>query len=170
MALKALREPYHQVSHDLMTLFVNGVDLGIGMVQASPANATTYEPLFLHSNIVKWSMRDFLCVGCPAVKGDAAYLSYLENPDYPVNKHLKEGLRIFDAGPLKAKGIDPEPLMWKCLEHTACRSVMGNDQVCRQARDHMEKVFGFEFKANSVASAVGYGDKVCVVDPPPLRR
>ena len=171
MALQAIHEPYQQVGYEVETLFVNGVDLGIGMIQADPANFTSREALFLHSNIVKWSMRDFLCVGCPAVDYDIAQVSYLEDRDHPINKHLREGRRIFDMTRLKAMNIDPEPMMWKCIEHTACRSsVWGNKQVCRQAQDHMTRVFGFEFRSNSIASAVGYGDDVCVIDPPPVWR
>ena len=165
MALKAFREPYYQVHHNIMTVFVNGTLLGIGMVQSDPANDTHPEPLFLHSNIVKWSVIDFLCVGCPTHIFSAGSVSALENSQSPINSHLKEGKRIFATQQLKEAGLDPEPLIWRCMEHTACRSVWGNMQLCRQTRDYMMKTFGFQFRSSGIASFLGYGDRMCVVDP-----
>ena len=165
MALKAYREPYHQVAHEIMTVFVSETLLGIGMIQSNPANLTHAEPLFLHSNIVKWSVGEFLCVGCPSSGTTIGSISALENPNSPINSHLREGKRIFSTTQLSEVGIDPEPLLWKCMEHTACRSVWGNAQLCTQTRNHMKKAFGFQFKSSQLMSLIGYGDRVCVVDP-----
>ena len=161
MALKAYREPYHQVPHGIMTVFVNGTVLGIGMVQSNPANDTNAEPLFLHSNIIKWSVGEFLCGGCPP----PAKASALENAESPIHSHLKEGKRVFATQLLEEAGVDPEPLLWKCMEHSACGSVWGSSQLCEQTRDYMKKTFGYQFKSSRIASMIGYGDRVCVVNP-----
>ena len=70
--------------------------------------------------------------------------------------------------PMREFGIDPEPLMWKTLEHTACRSaVWGKDQLCKQTRQHMEKTFGFKFQKSDYTSIIGMGKDYCLVDPVP---
>ncbi|MCJ1476276.1 hypothetical protein MMC13_004942 [Lambiella insularis] len=158
MALKALQEPYYQINHEIVTVFVTDTVQGIGMVQADPANETNSEPMFLHSNIIKWSMRDFLCLGCWALGGE---ISHLENPSSPINKLLLEDRRIFAEDQLPDIGMDPEPLIWKVMEQLACRSVWGNKQVCEQARQHMTKTFGYQFKASWMAKLLGHGDRVC---------
>ena len=161
MALKAYREPYYQVPHEIITAFINGTVHGIGMVQSNPANEISAEPLFLHSNIVKWSVEEFLCVGCPPSANKA---SALEDTGSPIHSHLKEGKRIFATQSFEKAGMDPEPLLWKCMEHSACRSVWGSSQLCGQTRDYMTRTFGYQFKPSRIASMIGYGDRVCVVD------
>ncbi|KAL9122736.1 MAG: hypothetical protein Q9187_000717 [Circinaria calcarea] len=165
MALKAYREPYYQVPHDIITAFVYGTTHGVGMVQSNPANDTSAEPLFLHSNIVKWSVEEFLCLGCPPSTNKASSTSALENTGSPIHSHLKEGKRIFATESFKEAGMDPEPLLWKCMEYSACRSVWGSSQLCKQTRDYMTKTFRYQFKPSRTASMIGYGDRVCVVDP-----
>ena len=65
MALRSLGQDSYLVPHELKTMFVNGTAHGIGMLQADPTNQNGYEPMFLHSNVVKWGIRDFYCVKCP---------------------------------------------------------------------------------------------------------
>ena len=167
MALKAIGEIYHQTPHDIITVFVTGTLLGIGMIQADPTNQTTRRPLFLHSNIVKWSMRDLLCKNCTGLPGHTPHY-HLEDAHSPVNAHLREGKRIFATEQLYENEIDPEPLIWKAVEHTACRSaVWSNDQVCRQARDHMQRTFGYRLQKSRFAAAMGYGKGTCLLDPLP---
>ena len=165
MALEAMKEDYYEVPHTIDTLFVNGTIHGIGMIQADPANYTTRTPLFLHANIVKWSVRDFLCVGCPSEDPKSAGPSFLENPGSTIHSHLKEARRVYSTIQFEGSGLDPEPMLWKCMEHTACRSVWGNEQLCQQTRDHMAKTFGFQFKASHVATVTGFGELMCAVDP-----
>lgn len=147
---------------DLKTLFVNGTTHGIGMLQADPTNQTGYEPMFLHSNIVKWGIRAFLCVGCASDPVDAITLSALEYPESSINKPLKEHSRIFKIEDMNTWGIDPEPLIWKSMEHTACRSVWKNATLCARTREHMEKTFGHEFRVGRIAGLLGCGDQVCI--------
>lgn len=157
MALKAYKEPYHQVPHSIHTIFVNGTTLGVAMVQADPTNETFADPLFLHSNIVKWSVSEFFCVGCSTAPAKIGIPSALEDPRSPIQSHLKDAKRIFSTIQFEEKGLDPEPKIWKCMEHTACRTVWGDAQLCTQTREHMSKVFGFRFNSQ--------GNEVCVVDP-----
>jgi hypothetical protein len=165
MAMKALGEKYYQVPHPIVTTFVTGSLLGIGMMQASPLNKTEHVPMFLHSNIIKWSMRDLACQGCNDIPNHRPRY-HLENKDSPIHNILKEGKRIFAMAQMNEKHIDPEPTMWKTVEFAACRStVWGNDQVCKQTRWYMEKTFGFKFKKSTLASAVGNGNQYCVIDP-----
>lgn len=161
MALKALEEPYYQIHQEIVTVFVTGTVLGIGMVQADPTNETNSKPMFLHSNIIKWSMRDFNCLGCWALDAVGGSISHIENPSSPIQKLLLEHKRIFAEDQLIDMGMDPEPLIWKVMEQLACRSVWGNIQLCGQAREHMTTAFGYQFKASWMAKLLGYGDRIC---------
>ena len=151
------------VPHKLKTLFVNGTQHGIGMLQADPTNQTAYEPMFLHSNMIKWSIREFLCVGCSSDPVDAVATSALEKPESSINKHLKEHRRIFNIQDMQEMQIDPEPLIWKSMEHTACRSVWKDPDLCARTREHMTFTFGYQFRASRIATLLGYGDQVCVL-------
>ena len=162
MALRSLHQEYYTVPHDLKTLFVNGTTHGIGMLQADPNNQTGYEPMFLHSNVVKWGVRAFMCIGCASDPIDAISLSALENPESSIYRHLKEHYRIFKVEDMEPMGIDPEPLIWKSMEHTACRSVWKDNGLCTRTREHMEKTFGHQFRIGRIAGLLGYGDRVCI--------
>ena len=165
MALRATYEPWAQVAHGIITIFLTETTLGIGMIQSSPLNETIVDPMFLHSNMVKWSMREFSCVGCDDQPGYSSHY-HLEDPHSPINPLLKDGKRIFKVEAMKQFGIDPEPLLWKSIEHTACRStVWGNEQVCQQTRHYMEKTFGFKFQRSEYKSILGTGKEYCLVDP-----
>ncbi|KAL8810546.1 MAG: hypothetical protein Q9200_002492 [Gallowayella weberi] len=82
LALRSLRQKFYMVPHALKTLFVNGTSQGVGMLQADPTKPAGYEPMFLHSNIVKWSIRRFFCSGCADDEEDPVELSAWENPKY----------------------------------------------------------------------------------------
>jgi hypothetical protein len=153
-----------QVSRDIVTVFVDGSALGIGMVQSDPSNSTRTSPMFLHSNIVKWSVRDFLCVGCPPLHGQLSFFSHLELEQSQIHQHMLEGKRVFATTQLAEHGMDPEPSIWKVMERIACMSVWGNPQLCGQVREHMKKTFGFKFQSSRFASLLGI-QKVCLSDP-----
>lgn len=164
MALRSLRQEYYLVPHELKTLFVNGTSHGIGMLQADPTNQTTYEPMFLHSNVVKWGIRAFFCVGCSSDPVDAIDASAFEKSDSSIHLHLTEHYRIFKIEDMIALGIDPEPLIWKSMEHTACRSVWKDAGLCARTREHMEKTFGYKFRAGLIARLLHHKDRICIVD------
>ncbi|KAL9615374.1 MAG: hypothetical protein Q9167_000202 [Letrouitia subvulpina] len=109
VALRSLRQNYSMVPHPLKTLFVNGTSHGIGMLQADPANQIKYEPMFLHSNIIKWSIHEFMCVNCSSSSSDPVALSAIENPESAINPHLKDHHRIFKTEDMQSMAIDPEP-------------------------------------------------------------
>lgn len=162
MALRSLGQDYYLVPHELKTMFVNGTAHGIGMLQADPTNQTGYEPMFLHSNVVKWGIRAFYCVKCSSNPIDGVASSAFENVDSSINLHLKEHSRIFKIKDMESMGIDPEPLIWRSMEHTACRSVWKDDGLCARTRDHMEKTFGNRFRIGLVDGLLGYVDRVCI--------
>ena len=162
VALKSLREDYYMIPHELKTLFVNGTVEGIGMLQADPSNQKDYEPMFLHSNIIKWSPREFLCKGCASDKEDPVKSSFLEREDSSINRHLKEHRRIFNIEDMRKLNIDPEPLIWKSMEHSVCKGVWKDGEVCARVREHMANAFGYEFRSSRLFSLFGYGDQVCI--------
>ena len=164
MALRSLTQDYHMVPHPLQTIIVNGTTHGIGMLQADPANVETYEPMFLHSNIIKWSIRDFMCVGCQRDK-EPVLQSFLEREDSSIHFHLKNHERIFASANMQAMGIDPEPLIWKSMERTACSGVWKDKGVCQRTRTHMAETFGLIFEPpGMMAGWLGHGDRLCVKD------
>lgn len=162
MALRSLGQEYYVVPHDLKTMFVNGTAHGIGMLQADPTNQTGYEPMFLHSNVVKWGIRAFYCVGCSSGSIDAVSASAFENADSSIHVHLKEHHRIFKVEDMKPMGIDPEPMIWRSMEHTACRSVWKEEGLCKRTREHMEKTFGSKFSMGMIDGLLGYVDRMCI--------
>ena len=164
VALRSLQQDYYMVPHKLKTLFVNGTDHGIGMLQADPTNTEKFQPMFLHSNIIKWSIRDFLCIKCDKDK-EPVLKSFLEKSDSAINPHLKDHERIFNGDDMQAMGIDPEPLIWKSMEHTACRSVWKDEELCTRTRKHMAETFGHRFvPPGMMADMLGYGDNLCIMD------
>ncbi len=164
MALRALRQEFYTVPHSLKTLFVSGTSHGIGMLQADPTNQMDYEPMFLHSNVIKWGIRSFMCLGCTSGTDDSASLSVLEYPESSIHKHLKEHSRIFKLEDLEPMGIDPEPLIWRSMEHTACRSVWKEAGLCDRTRVHMEKTFGHQFRVRRIAGLLGHQDRICIIN------
>ena len=164
VALRSLRQEFYTVPHDLKTLFVNGTTHGIGMLQADPTDQAKYEPMFLHSNIVKWGIRAFFCIGCASDDSDTVTISALERLESPINLHLKEHHRIFKEEDMKLLGIDPEPLIWKSMEFTACQSVWKDASLCERTREHMEKTFGTRFQVGRIADLLGYSDRVCAMN------
>ncbi|KAL9601776.1 MAG: hypothetical protein Q9219_002266 [cf. Caloplaca sp. 3 TL-2023] len=162
IALRSLRQEYYMVPHKLRTLFINGTDDGIGMLQADPTNPTAYEPMFLHSNIIKWSVRGFLCIGCANEAIDPIAISALENSHSPIHRHLEDHRRIFSQDAMRAMNIDPEPLIWRSFEHVACRSFWQSEGLCNRTREHMERTFGFEFQKAWGSPIIGGGEQICL--------
>ncbi|KAI4088542.1 MAG: hypothetical protein LQ344_005976 [Seirophora lacunosa] len=163
IALRSLRQDYYMVPHKLKTLFINGTNHGIGMLQADPSKPASYEPMFLHSNIIKWSIRGFLCEGCADQAIDPVAVSAFENPKSPIHTHLKEHRRIFSLKDMLAMNVDPEPSIWRSFEHVACRSYWQDERLCNRTREHMEQTFGFHFqKSWSPPIIGGGGEQICL--------
>ena len=151
------------VPHQLRTLFVNGTEQGIGMLQADPTNDEKYVAMFLHSNMIKWSIRDFLCVGCSYNQYEPPAVSAIEKPEYPINRHLTKHSRIFKEEDMQMLGIDPEPLIWRSMEHAACSSVWREADLCVRTRSHMSQTFGYHFQpAGKMGGLLGSRDQICI--------
>ncbi|KAK8914862.1 hypothetical protein H634G_02077 [Metarhizium anisopliae BRIP 53293] len=145
-ALKAAQQDYYQVSHEIVTLFVQGTSDGIGMLQPDPTNNAKHMPLFLHTNMIKWGARELLCTeNCDKIKGQGGHPFHMIDERSQIYKHLREGMRIFAVGQLFQGNIDPEPDMWRVVEHNACRTSRASWHMCKNARSHMERTFGFDF-------------------------
>ena len=165
LALKALQEDYYMVPFGLNTMFINGTTTGVAMMQADPANQTGYEPLFLHANIIKWNPREFLCIGCAADNDEPIPASDIERKDSALHALLINHTRIYDYGVPKKLGIDPEPLIWKSMEHNVCKSAWKNDDLCERVRDHMRDAFGYQFRIRPVSRIFREGydiEEICI--------
>lgn len=164
LALKALREDYYMVPFGLSTMFINGTSTGVAMMQADPANQKGYEPLFLHTNIIKWNPREFFCVGCASDEVEPVSASDFEREESLIHKQLMAPSRIYDYGIPKALGVDPEPLLWKSMEYNVCRSVWKNDDLCERVRSHMEDAFGLQIRTRTISRILRQGytiEEVC---------
>ena len=171
IALKATREPYHMIPFGIVTVFVTDTIHGIGMMQADPASTRKNEPMFLHSNIVKWSMRNFVCEDCEDIDGRKSHYHRLDDKS-PIRDILRNARRVFSLAQMDDNGIDPEPKLWRALEHAACRSPAWRDHrdgsLCERTRVHMERTFGFRFEPTRMGRLVG-SRELCVVEPPTRR-
>ena len=145
MALKSLRQDYRMISLELKTLFVNGTIEGIGMIQADPSNPIDFQPLLIHCNIWKWSVRDFFCTNCPPDEMGKPQSAW-EDRQSIIHGHLRSHRRIFNIQDMEAWNIDPEPMLWRSMEHTACRSIWRRGDLCKRVRVHMMKTFGVVFR------------------------
>ena len=160
-------------------------------------DTTPGAPLFLHANIIKWSMRDLLCDAAtcaplpwerPASPPAASAAGPLTTaPQHPPTYHrtnphalahaflradaAPNATRIFHPDQLLAAGVDPEPLLWKSVEHAACRSPAWRAPVlCGRVRKHMARVLGVRFEGRPPGrgrrGSAEWGTGVCVVDAP----
>ncbi|KHN94872.1 Alpha-mannosyltransferase [Metarhizium album ARSEF 1941] len=165
VACKAAQQPYYQVPHSIVTIFLQGTTDGIGMLQGDPTNRAEHTPLFMHINMIKMSMREVLCSeDCTKSERQGDHPFHMIDENSRINKHLREGRRLYAVAELFEANIDPEPDVWRVLEHTACRTHRGSRHMCKNARDHMERTFGFKFTADGDEG--GDGDaRVCIEGP-----
>jgi alpha 1,2-mannosyltransferase len=165
LALKALREDYYMVPFSLDTLFLNGTSTGVAMMQADPGNQTGYEPLFLHANFIKWHVREFLCIGCAGDDVEPVAASDLERDWSPIHNLLLDHMRLYDSDVPEKLCIDPEPMIWKSMEHIVCRSVWTNKDLCERIRDYMADAFGFRYRTRTASRVFRKGyeiEEMCV--------
>ena len=148
-------------------------------------------PLFLHANIIKWSMRDLACDAavCSPLPWERRTLasSPLSMPQHPPTYHrtnpqgaahafvradpAPNATRLFHMDQLAKAGVDPEPLLWRSVEHAACRSPAWRAPVlCGRVRKHMARALGMRFVGVPGVRGRGrgsaeWGTGVCVVEP-----
>lgn len=194
IALRALNESYHAISHPPATVWVNGrVDeRRLGMIQVSPqpgaqsadGNATS---LFLHATTIKWSHRDFLCLRCLPIWNAQhpyeAFVSRYEDPNDELYGLLQSNQRIIDKSMLQyLPSGDAEVKMWRAMHHAACFSrAWRHARACEVGRRYMWHTFGFRFveegkSGNEQLQRVKDGkeeiwipkifEDVCLLDPP----
>lgn len=162
-ALRALGQAYHMVALDLGTLFVTGTVHGIGMLQADPTQ-TSYAPLFLHGNMVKWSARKFFCDDhCPALGTYTVLPSHMQNAQSAIYSNLRDGVRVYNMKNMLDLHIDPEPTVWRAMEHAACRSRAWSQRaVCDRVRDYMRKALGAHFSPVGPSDELGPHNQMCL--------
>lgn len=138
------------------------------MLQPDPTNKAEHKPLFLHMNIIKWGARELLCTeNCDKIKGQGDHAFHMIDERSQIYKHLREGMRIFAVGQLFQGNIDPEPDMWRVVEHNACRTSRASWHMCKNARSHMERTFGFDFTEYREEINVGgnANPQICIEGP-----
>ena len=186
-ALKALKEDYYMSPHGVLTIFLTETATGIGLIRADPRNDKENLPMLLHANWIKWSTRDMNCVACPPIwpkiktydknnpPAIPPYKSFLEDThsgaDHVrrLSAALRQSQRVINPDIFQTSGLDPELMLWKAMEYTACRSKAWYDQQqCGQARLHMAKTFGVSFEPIPPEMEDETLDvDLCVVDPKP---
>ena len=103
-------------------------------MQADPANHTAYEPLSLHTNIVKWNPRAFLCIGCANDKEKPVQTSDLEGETSSIHQLLVDHTRIYARTQTKKYGVDPEALLRKTWNTTSARA-SGRMMTCASEQE-----------------------------------
>lgn len=150
------------VPHRVKTQFYNdgtghGMGTGMAMMQADPAYESKFEPLFLHSNFVKLSVRRLMCAECvedssalsasQRFKGEkVTFKGSISNHKSPIWEHLNHADRIFatkvENGLNILGNLDTERDLWRAMERVACVGVFSNDDICHRTRRHIDKTFG----------------------------
>lgn len=175
-ALISLNESFHQVPQEVGTLFiapelVNGGLMGVAMFHTDPRCADDLDkytcpihPLFIHANTLKWSMRDLLDL-------DTSYIghgnSLREGLQEIIHKSFEGGTRLLNQDTSRTFKHDPEALLWRAIENSACRSsVWQNESACKRVREHMTRTFGFSFMPKSGIATLIDKDKeeLCVIE------
>lgn len=155
LGLRATNEPFYHIRHHVVEVFQEPNSYqdkfhGIAMLQGDPRNESHHNALFLHCNIIKFSLRNFFCDGCrdTYASGDdkPVWRGMYEKPGDFVYENLHMGLRLLQKDVFEKDGLDPEPLLFKAMEYTACRSkAWGTEQLCGHVRRYMRRTFGFRF-------------------------
>ena len=163
-ALRALEADWTMAPHKLQTQrFDDGTGTGHGrgpgfaMMQCDPADATTFRPMFLHSNLVKLSVRRLMCAEC--LEDESALNADERNEGKDVmfkgriimhEDELWEALnfskRIYstrtEEGLNDMGRMNTERDLWRVMERSACVGVFGDAKICQRTRRHLDKTFG----------------------------
>jgi alpha 1,2-mannosyltransferase len=182
-ALIATEEPWYQVPQGIHTLWLYDVDLfGLAMLQTDPRSQEPMSPqgwspspFVMHANTCKWSINHFFGRADQEQPVSDQHISehphrkapYYENEAALAHKSLRDGQRLLKTESYEFLGVDPEILLWKAMEHTACRSkAWGEADTCTRTRNHMVRTFGFGFVKDTGMRAKIYDhDEFCIVDP-----
>lgn len=161
-ASRALNLSFTQVPHRLQTQFLNrgddhGTGSGIAMLQADPWNRTAFQPLFLHSNLIKLSARRLMCLTCEEFPSaltmeqrragqEVRFEGQVQMRDHSTHNALNHWKRIFaiktDEGLNHMGVLDTERDIWRVLERQACVGVWSERRLCQRTRRHLRLTFG----------------------------
>lgn len=161
-ALRALSLDYTQIPHRLETQHYNkGNDQptgsGMAMLQADPSDLDDFQPLFLHSNFIKFSVRRLMCTNCTELpsaltekqrkKDDAVFfvgqVHIRKHANWNALNHWKRIFAIRGKGGLNHLGmLDTERDIWRVLERLACVGVWSDEDICQRTKRHLKLTFG----------------------------
>ncbi|KAL8715466.1 MAG: hypothetical protein Q9220_000800 [cf. Caloplaca sp. 1 TL-2023] len=170
-ALRALSANWTMVLHPLQTQFYdNGIGhrrgSGIAMMQADPANATHFCPLFLHSNLIKFSIRRQMCDECiedPSALSaeqrrrseEVTFKGSIIDRRSEMWEQLNFGQRIFATkigdGLNDMGKLDTEKDIWRVMERVGCSGTFSDEKICRRIRRHLDMTFAKVTRWNGVS-------------------
>ncbi|KAI4088511.1 MAG: hypothetical protein LQ344_006025 [Seirophora lacunosa] len=163
-AFRALNANWTLVPHRLQTQRYDdgtgkGMGTGMAMMQADPAHSEGFQPLFLHSNFVKFRVRRLMCAECME---DASALSaqdrsegksvvfkgHIMDRGSAIRNQMLHGKRVFatkTGDGLNDMGkLDTEKDIWRVMESVACVGAFSEEKICARTRRHLETTFGVE--------------------------
>ena len=135
----------------------HGTGSGMAMMQADPAGEKEFEPLFLHSNFVKLSVRRLMCAECVEDSSalnaqqrydgkEVTFKGSIADHQNPIWEQLNFGRRIFATkgkdGLIDMGRLDTELDLWRVMERVACVGAFSDDKICHRTRRYLDKTFG----------------------------
>lgn len=161
-ALRALSLNYTQIPHRLETQHYNkGNDQptgsGMAMLQADPWDLEDFQPLFLHSNFIKFSVRRLMCTNCTELpsaltaqqrkkEADVYFVGQVQDRKHANWNALNHWKRIFatrgKSGLNHLGELDTERDIWRVLERLACVGVWSDTDLCLRTKRHLKLTFG----------------------------
>lgn len=131
------------------------------MLQADPQNLEIFQPLFLHSNLIKLSARRLMCAICKEFQSaltsqqrrggnDVHFEGQAQMRGHSSWNSLNNSKRIFaikSGNSLNYLGVlDTERDIWRVLERQACVGVWSEDQLCQRITEFLKTTFGVREK------------------------
>ncbi|KAL8858149.1 MAG: hypothetical protein Q9178_005326 [Gyalolechia marmorata] len=161
-ALRALRAKWALIPHHLQTQRYDdgtghGMGTGMAMMQADPADDQNFQPLFLHSNFIKLSVRRLMCDVCiedPSALSaeqrmkseEVTFKGAIMERKGNIWNQLNSGTRLFatiEKDGLNDMGrLDTELDMWRVMERVGCTGVFSDNKICRRTRRYLDRTFG----------------------------
>ena len=161
-ALRALSLNFTLISHNLETQHFNdGNDRptgsGMAMLQADPWDLNTFQPLFLHSNLIKLSVRRLMCERCVELpsaltmeqreqEDEVIFIGQAHDRQHDNWDALNHWKRIFatksKTGLNHLGALDTERDIWRVLERAACVGVWSEESLCQRTKRHLKLAFG----------------------------
>ena len=164
-ALRALNHSFYVVPHYLSPVYLNTgraniTEGGVSVLQASPSSPDIFRPVFLHTSILQFGIRDLMCDSSCVETFSATSARPRENQRiigtkvrtlgavasriHPVHGQIRNRKRLLANKNIKDRGLDFEPKIWMVLERLACEKggAWGEEALCRNTRAYVTEVFG----------------------------